>query len=207
MKNIIIFGDSGSGKDTIANYLVEKYNYKRIHPIGDLKKFFESYFNCPSLDTKEGKDFQIDVSDSFTCEFYLFLIEKLRVFNSLKIIRKLDYLFAPDYTLGNFMINLYHYCKDKDIPFSLSYVKETVKFPEPKVYIAIRNVHEAKILKSLPDYLILNLKRPEVNGLSTDFLQQDCLEMLKKNDNVVEIINDSSIEELYDKVGLILAGV
>ena len=117
MKNIIIFGNSGSGKTTIANYLVENYNFIHIHPIGDLKIFLQEYFDCPSLDTKEGKEYCIkNITEDFTINFLSFLQNKKKLshLQVWGIIKNINYFFSPNFTLGEFMINLYHFCEKEN---------------------------------------------------------------------------------------------
>ena len=60
---IVINGASGTGKTTAINYLVENWHYDQkpfvsIHPISHLKQYLEDVYNCPDLDTKEGKEFK-----------------------------------------------------------------------------------------------------------------------------------------------------
>lgn len=43
-KNIFVYGMSGSGKDTIANYLRDNYNYAKLRCAGTIKQYvFETY--------------------------------------------------------------------------------------------------------------------------------------------------------------------
>ncbi len=54
---VVILGESGAGKTTVANILEKDYGYETISPIGDLKEFCEQHFELPkgSLETYEGK--------------------------------------------------------------------------------------------------------------------------------------------------------
>lgn len=60
---IVVHGKSSVGKNTLINHIVAnwKWNEKSFcyfHPIGWLKKFLEGVYDCPDLDTREGKEFQ-----------------------------------------------------------------------------------------------------------------------------------------------------
>lgn len=66
---IIINGVSGSGKSTTIKHLCGKWScngtpFTYIHPIGYLKTFLEDVYQCPDLNTREGKLYQPPSSPS-----------------------------------------------------------------------------------------------------------------------------------------------
>ena len=66
---LIINGVSGTGKTTATRHLCKNWSwdgipFTYIHPIGYLKRFLESVYQSPNLDTKEGKLYQAPGSPS-----------------------------------------------------------------------------------------------------------------------------------------------
>ena len=66
---LIINGVTGTGKTTATRHLCSKWSWNStpftyIHPIGYLKRFLESVYQCPNLDTTEGKLYQAPGSPS-----------------------------------------------------------------------------------------------------------------------------------------------
>lgn len=58
---VAIFGLSGAGKSTLSNVLKERLDYKHIHCIGHIKRYYEKTYGMPpgALDTYEGKAFRV----------------------------------------------------------------------------------------------------------------------------------------------------
>jgi hypothetical protein len=58
-------------------------------------------------------------------------------------------------------------------------------------------MHEAELISEYCDYLVIELIRPGVNGLSTDHRQANIAEYLG---NITQIINDGTIDQLLTKI-------
>lgn len=64
---VVIHGTSGSGKSSVLDALADLSNewtpdnptpeYIPVHPIDDLKQFLKGHYQCPDLDTVEGKEY------------------------------------------------------------------------------------------------------------------------------------------------------
>lgn len=63
---IMLAGKAGSGKDTLANYLIDKYSYTRYAFADYLKKKVSYKYNIPidKLHTQEGKRSNIEINGS-----------------------------------------------------------------------------------------------------------------------------------------------
>lgn len=56
-KVVVLFGNSGSGKSTCAEFMKERYGYIHTPCIGHIKRYYEKIYKLPprALDTYEGK--------------------------------------------------------------------------------------------------------------------------------------------------------
>ena len=203
MTNLILFGNSGAGKDTAANYLVNYLGYSRVHPLAEYKQFLESYYHLESgaLDTPKGK--ATLVAPPQFDDFKAFMIryfggDGLR---ASMIYNRLDLIFNNSLvTLGDSMINMFHVNEHLMIDFTAPYMKRRLEDGTKKVFIAIRNWHEAKAIKAKGDYVVIKLTRPNHNGLSTDYLQNQLCDYLSNETKLINLENNGSIDEFQIKL-------
>jgi hypothetical protein len=53
---VILHGNTGTGK-TAGSEILQEYGYVEVHPFGFTKRFLEDLYECPNLDTQEGKKY------------------------------------------------------------------------------------------------------------------------------------------------------
>ena len=185
---IALSGKKSSGKDTVANYLCDKYefvNYGFADPIKEISKimfgFSEDQLNGYSKDI-EDKIWGIAPRDFFQ-----------------KFGTDIAQFELPKYFPGIFR-NL-----DKRTiwvrVFELWYTKKLKENPKIKIVISdLRFQHEYEYLKKLDSYFI-RIKRndKEVNNYDLHKSETE-LDIIKDNEFNHIIENNSSIEDLYLKI-------
>lgn len=178
-----VLGRKGSGKDTISDYIVNKYRYEKMVLAEPLKNACKILFNFsdeqlygdqketidPSWGTSPRKVFQYLGTDIFRNDIH-------------KII--------PD--IGdNFWVNL----------LRIKYLQKLKENKNIKIIMSdIRFQNEVDMVRQLGG-IVIKLTRPSINN-------SDAHESEKNIDNIngnFNIINDGTLEELYKKVDEIIS--
>jgi adenylate kinase family enzyme len=83
---LAITGVMGSGKTTVANYLIEKYNFKKFSFADDVKKYAYEIFNMKHKDRKLLQEFASKLREIDNYIWIKKLDEKLKNNNHINII-------------------------------------------------------------------------------------------------------------------------
>ncbi len=194
-----ILGKKKSGKDTVANYLIEKYGFIKYSFADPLKKGLQEFFNLTdeqlyNQDLKEVIDPRWGVSPR-----KLFQVFGTDIFQ--KSIRD----FLPELKINNdpknHWVNL----------FKEWYLSELKKNPSIKIVISdARFLHEINMIKELGGvvYKIIrpSLEEIEDNDKYNYSLHQSEIEIESIPNNMIThlLINDSSLEELYKQIHFLI---
>lgn len=103
---LAITGGMASGKTTVANYLIEKYNFKKFSFADDVKKYAYEIFNIKHKDRKLLQEFASKVREIDNHIWIKRLDEKLKTNNHINIIID-DLRFPEEYEYlksNNFLI-------------------------------------------------------------------------------------------------------
>lgn len=205
MTHIAVFANSGAGKDTLANYLVENYGYKRFHPIADVKIFLEDHFNLKrgQLDCQKGrKQVMTPIDENFKMGWSHLISSKVNYKDYRNLIDNLDSYLKPGMTFIEFLISLHGFTKENCINLSQSYMRDTLeKVNDRYVFIAIRNPHEADLLRG-SNCQVVEVVRDNSVKLPPDNLQQVCQEIVLSHSDrsIVRIDNNGSLEEFHHEI-------
>lgn len=180
MSKIVVFlGNSGAGKDTCANHLIEKYGYYRIHPIADLKAFYEQHYGLAhgALDTVAGKNTLIPNSDKTFGEM---LIDQFHYWESTD----------PEFTSPFIKRRLEGYlCSGSNVVFT-----GIRKLPEAKLVVDTARLYAATLKLAV-------VVRPGFFGQSSDLLLQTALGYLRNHSSETHyLLNTTSKETLLSKL-------
>ncbi len=200
---IAILGKKKSGKDTVANYLIEKYGFIKYSFADPLKKGLQFFFNLKDdqlynqdlkevIDTRWGvsprKLFQVFGTDIFQNSIRDFLPE-LKINNDPK----------------NHWVNL----------FKEWYLSELKKNPNIKIVISdARFLHEINMINELGG-IVYKIIRPslendekfkeQINGNNYSSHQSEMEIETIPNEMITHLlINDSSLEELYKQIHFLI---
>jgi hypothetical protein len=194
---IAILGKKKSGKDTVANYLIEKYGFIKYSFADPLKKGLQFFFNLTdeqlyNQDLKEVIDprwgisprklFQVFGTDIFQNSIRDFLPE-LKINNDPK----------------NHWVNL----------FKEWYLSELKKNPNIKIVISdARFLHEINMIKELGG-IVYKIIRPSLEEKYNDNYyssHQSEMEIESIPNNMIThlLINDNSLEELYKQIHFLI---
>ena len=214
--SLVLFGNSGCGKDTLANIFVEA-GYKRLHPIADLKSFLANLLNYPVsvFDTAEGKMLEnrlpyvkTETITSSCADFvashyyYTKLSQDEKDVIADKIAETLIALRHVE-TIGDIMREMYFLFAEFDNQFSLPYLErffiENARYN--KVLLGIRNRHEVDFLvqeriKHKHRNYVVWIDRPGYDGYSTDHQQRLLYDYYSAHchlNNVGRLINNHSL--------------
>lgn len=174
---IVFLGNSGSGKDTACDYLVDTFNFHKVHPTDDLKTFLERHWNLPVGSASQNlfKN-NIPVSPTST------------------------------YTLQDIQLKLCSFLTAIDPEFTKYYLEETLTMTEFYDYCltGVRFRHEVDVILEKfreTNLLFVHLKRESSKVFKSDTLLQDNINHIKDNGFLVhELDNNGSLYELEIKM-------
>jgi len=183
-------GKKRVGKDTVADYLVEKYGFVKYsfgQPIKDVAKILFDFTDDQLYgDKKEIVDSRWGITPR---QFF-------QGFGTDYIQYQLTNQFP---TIKNCVPNRCFWVKR----FWIWYNAELTKNPELKVVIAdVRFKHEYTLLKSYKAYLI-KIENPRIINLDTH-ISENGLNYLNDTDYNYVICNDDTLESLYSTVSNII---
>jgi dephospho-CoA kinase len=184
MSNIIIgvLGRKGSGKDTISDHIIKKYNYEKMQFAEPLKSICKTLFNFSDEQVYGDLKETIDPAWGVTPRHVLQYIGTNMFRNHIKEL-------FPEIG-NNFWVNL----------IKIKYLKKCESSNNVKVIVSdVRFQNEIDIIHQL-NGKVIKLTRPSLTN-------NDEHESEKNIDNLngdFTIINDGSLEELYSKVNKII---
>ncbi len=173
---VIVLGNSRSGKDALADYLVENHGYKVEHPLMGFYGYLESHFGLPKGSIREGsgKKFVISPNGDTISDF---LIAFYHTCNDKGIVWTKPYM-------DNLVENI----------------------NQNTVITGVRKVHEWEAIKKgfySGNYNLIPVlvSRPGADGYSTDdMLSKIWLEVNKLAVDCYSINNDSTLVDYYAKI-------
>lgn len=171
---ILIAGKAGSGKDTISDYLVEKYNFVKFAFADALKKHVSKKYkiNKKLMYTQKGKKTVVN-EDGLTVRDVL-ITEAMNV-------RGTD----PDFWVDIVIENIENTIKNKD---NVKIVISDFRFPNEyyKLYLKYSNIYTVEIIR--PDISCIN----SINNIPETSLNTF------QFDHIIN--NNSTLEDLYRSV-------
>ncbi len=194
MSIIGLCGNKGSGKDTIADYLIENYNFKKL-AFADfiknaLKKLFDWDDDTFNHENKEKKDEYWDITPREMCQ--QLGTEFLRIHCKDIISTKFK---LPN---GEIYHSTYHIKR-----INQEVIKILNQNPNTKIVFSdVRFQDELDYIKKL-DGIIIRINRP--NNKQNKFnnhLSEQCIDILNNID--IEIENNLTIQDLNNKVNSII---
>ncbi len=203
MKIIGLCGEKGSGKDTVYEFIKEKYKTKRFAFADPLKESLKKLFlwddNNFSVDNKEKIDDYWGVSPRQMCQ--LMGTDVLRISLGKYFNKKLDNENCLDLSESSCQNN-------SDYSFHIKRIhKEFIQIDEDYDYIVftdIRFLDELKYVKSLGGK-IFKIVRPDIvrNEYSKHVSEVGVDDELFNEKVDEEIINDKSLSELSEKIEIL----
>jgi hypothetical protein len=184
-KLIGITGRKFNGKDTVGNYLINKYNYKNIAFAGALKKACQEIFGFTDEQVYGNEKEIID-------EFWKTTPRKILQYIGTDLFRNQLKNIIPD--IGE---DIWIQVVKRKI---IDIWKEN---PEQRIVITdVRFQNEVNIIEELGG-IIIKVSRPSINS-NIDIHESELqIDNLKISSNI-HILNDSSLEDLYDKINYII---
>ena len=174
---IVFLGNSGSGKDTACDYLVDTFNFQKVHPIDDLKTFLERHWSLP-MGSASHNLFKNNIPVSPT----------------------------SIYTLQDIQLRLCGFLTEIDPEFTRYYLDETLRMAEFYDYCltGVRFRHEVDVILEKfreTTLLFVHLKRDSSKVLKTDTRLQGNINHIEDNGFPVhELDNNGSLDDLEIKI-------
>ena len=173
-----VLGRKGSGKDTISDYIIQKFNFEKMIIAEPLKNACKELFNFSDEqlygDLKETVDPQWEVSP-----------RKVLQWLGTDVFRNRIGELNPEIG-NNFWVNL----------LKVRYLQKLSKNKNIKIVVSdVRFQNEIDIIHKLGGKVI-KLTRPSINNADAHESEKN-IDTLKGD---YDILNDSSLEELYKKV-------
>ena len=194
MSIIGLCGNKGSGKDTIADFLIEKYNFKKI-AFADfiksaLKQLFDWNDDTFTQENKEKKDDYWDITPREMCQ--QLGTEFLRIHCKDIISTKFN---LPN---GEIYHSTYHIKRINQEVIKILSQNPNTKF----VFSDIRFQDELDYIKKL-NGIIIKINRPDnKQNKFNNHLSEQCIDILNNID--IEIENNLTIQDLNNKVNSII---
>ena len=180
MKLIGLSGKSGSGKDTVANYLVTNYNYTKLSFGSVLKDVVSCIFGWPRNllegDTKESREFR-NKEDKWWSEHL-----KIKI--------------TPRIALQKIGTDVFRMHFHQDI-WLLILKKQITKY-DKVVVTDIRFLNECNMIKEIGG-IIMKISRDNI--IKDTHLSENILDNIKFKYNIT---NNGTIEELNKKINSIV---
>ena len=180
-KIIAICGLMRSGKDTIANYLSEKYGYQNVKIAETLKKMMGLLFGISSDqlegDSKDVTDPHWGITPRSALQFFGTEVMQIEVQRLLPDIGR-------TFWISSFVKNLH-----KTSPQSPLYVISDMRFVHEYEYL-IKHFHKDNVL-------VLKVKRNPASSTPQSHVSEMEFELIKED---VLIYNDDSIKSLQNKI-------
>jgi hypothetical protein len=181
-KIVVVSGNTDTGKSTISNYLRDHHRFKEFVPYAFYKRFLEDTYQCPSLETDEGKAFvppgmEMDMKQ-YTVNHFHWMAENDPYFTTRKMSVDLPNLISSgaDIVISG-VRNL------PEINFLMTFLKKTYN-------------------PDLVEYYFINVSREGRLGRTSDHLQPALVtwSRLEYPSFSFEVCNDSTEEVLIQKV-------
>lgn len=174
---IAILGKSGAGKDTAADYLIERYGFTKIRFGTSLYEICEKYFDMKGKDRKLLQDVGLAMR-SVKPTVFVDLAEK-------EILSADTNIVVPDLRQPN------EYEMLKRNGFEFLYVESDLKN-------RIDRLEKRDNIKIDEEYI----DRIENNPVETA-----CEEIVRNSEGIIKIENNGSLEDLYRQIYLVIEGI
>lgn len=209
--DFLILGDSGSGKDTVADILCRySPDLRKSHPIQDVKDFLDNHFGFPLglTDTQKKKTFLLNIPFNAIVLYEGLIkphythydsVNKDLVRLSRELTSRWNYMLNKGCTYHDILIDLWVYMikEHNDEEFSLNYMRKLLS-EERKVnyaFTGVRNRNEVDLILKSCDHLVKIIHvTGRGNSLITDVNKDSLVDYCKRfSANFADIDNSSDL--------------
>lgn len=174
---VILFGASGSGKDTAADVLTNNYTFQHVKFARPMKAFVEQCYGLPAgaLDKKEYKERTLPNSDKTYTDLMVGMFKLWQQFDDAMTARNV-----------------------------INFIKHLTTQTLTNVVLSdVRKVCESELLlECLRDYKNINLHIVRIEGrgvmLESDQEQHKCYELLKHYSTTLHFVHNNSTKEVFE---------
>lgn len=174
---IAILGKSGAGKDTVADYLIEKYGFTKIRFGTALYEICEKYFDMKNKDRKLLQDVGLAMRNVKPTVF-VDLAEKEILSTDTNIV-------VPDLRQPN------EYEMLKRNGFKFLYIESDLK----------------KRIDRLEKRDNIKIDENYIDRIENNPVETACEEIVRNSEEIIKIDNNGSLEDLYKQIYLIIEGI
>lgn len=174
---IAIMGKSGAGKDTVADYLIEKYGFTKIRFGTALYEICEKYFDMNGKDRKLLQDVALAMR-SVKSTVFVDIAEKEILNTNTKIV-------VPDLRQPN------EYEMLKRNGFEFLYVEADLE----------------KRIDRLEKRDNIKIDEEYIDRIENNPVEVACEEIVRTSEGIIRIENNGSLEDLYSQIDFIIEGI